>query len=129
MTFAWARFVTLPNTMRAKKKPIEQITPEALGVDVTPQLVTVQVTWRKGWLLGAGRDHAPCRSGHKKQISNWDLTSVFCSNDRPVSNRIPHLPGCLMCVQVNEPPKRKTGTKVNSVAELVEKLKNEAKVI
>lgn len=38
-----SRFVTLPNTMKAKKKTIESVTPEALGVDITPQLVTVRV--------------------------------------------------------------------------------------
>ena len=32
-------------------------------------------------------------------------------------------------IKVEEPPKRKAGTKVSSVAELVQKLKNEAKVI
>lgn len=67
------RFVTLPNIMKAKKKPVESIAPEALGaVDITPHL----------------------------QI-----------------------------VEVNEPPKRKAGVMLGSVAELVDKLRNEAKVI
>eukprot|EP00197_Chlamydomonas_leiostraca_P011991 CAMPEP_0202861310 /NCGR_PEP_ID=MMETSP1391-20130828/2754_1 /ASSEMBLY_ACC=CAM_ASM_000867 /TAXON_ID=1034604 /ORGANISM="Chlamydomonas leiostraca, Strain SAG 11-49" /LENGTH=252 /DNA_ID=CAMNT_0049540679 /DNA_START=220 /DNA_END=978 /DNA_ORIENTATION=+ len=66
------RFVTLPNTMKAKKKPIESVTPEALGVDVTPQLVTLSV---------------------------------------------------------DEPVKRKGGTKVGSVQELVARLREEAKVL
>jgi electron transfer flavoprotein beta subunit len=35
------RYVTLPNIMKAKKKPLETITPEHLGVDVTPRLKTV----------------------------------------------------------------------------------------
>ena len=66
------RYASLPNIMKAKKKPIEQIVVKDLGVDVT--------------------------------------------------NRIRQL-------KVEEPPKRKGGIKVKSVAELVSKLKNEAKVI
>ena len=38
------RYVTLPNIMKAKKKPLETVTPESLGVDVTPRLITVKVT-------------------------------------------------------------------------------------
>ncbi|MCE3262764.1 MAG: electron transfer flavoprotein subunit beta/FixA family protein [Pseudoduganella sp.] len=38
------RYVTLPNIMKAKKKPLETVTPEALGVDVTPRLKTLKVT-------------------------------------------------------------------------------------
>ena len=37
------RYVTLPNIMKAKKKPLETFTPEALGVDVTPRIKTLQV--------------------------------------------------------------------------------------
>jgi electron transfer flavoprotein beta subunit len=66
------RFASLPNIMKAKKKPIDQMVAKDLGVDVT--------------------------------------------------NRIQQL-------KVEEPPKRKSGIKVSSVAELVSKLKNEAKVI
>ncbi|HEV8028987.1 MAG TPA: electron transfer flavoprotein subunit beta/FixA family protein [Stellaceae bacterium] len=66
------RYASLPNIMKAKKKPIEQTTPEALSVDVTPRLVTLKV---------------------------------------------------------EEPPKRQGGKKVGSVQELVDKLKNEARVI
>lgn len=66
------RYVTLPNIMKAKKKPLEVIKPEALGVDVTPRLATLKV---------------------------------------------------------EEPPKRGAGVKVADVAELINKLKNEAKVI
>jgi electron transfer flavoprotein beta subunit len=66
------RYVTLPNIMKAKKKPLENIKPDALGVDVTPRLTTLKV---------------------------------------------------------EEPPKRGAGVKVADVAELVSKLKNEAKVI
>jgi electron transfer flavoprotein beta subunit len=66
------RYVTLPNIMKAKKKPIETVTPAQLGVDPAPRLKTLKVT---------------------------------------------------------EPPVRKAGVKVPDVAALVEKLKNEAKVI
>ncbi len=66
------RYASLPNIMKAKKKPMEVVKPADLGVDPTPR-VTV--------------------------------------------------------VKVGEPPARKAGVKVASVAELVDKLKNEAKVI
>jgi len=66
------RYVTLPNIMKAKKKPLEVVKPEALGVDVAPRLKTLRVA---------------------------------------------------------EPPKRKAGVKVPDVKTLVEKLRNEAKVI
>ncbi len=66
------RYASLPNIMKAKKKPIEQTTPEQLGVDASPRLKTLRVV---------------------------------------------------------EPPRRKAGVKVKSVAELVERLRNEAKVI
>jgi electron transfer flavoprotein beta subunit len=66
------RYASLPNIMKAKKKPIEQMTPEALGVDPAPRLATLKV---------------------------------------------------------DEPPKRQGGKKVASVAELVEKLRTEARVI
>jgi electron transfer flavoprotein beta subunit len=66
------RYATLPNIMKAKKKPLEITRPGDLGVDVTPRLTTLKVS---------------------------------------------------------EPPKRQAGIKVANVAELVAKLKNEAKVI
>ena len=66
------RYASLPNIMKAKKKPIEQLTADALGVDVAPRLKTLKV---------------------------------------------------------EEPPTRKAGIKVKTVAELVDKLKNEAGVI
>ena len=66
------RYASLPNIMKAKKKPIEALTPEALGVDPAPRLKTLKVV---------------------------------------------------------EPSKRQAGVKVKSAAELVEKLRNEAKVI
>jgi len=66
------RFASLPNIMKAKRKPLEEMTPEDLGVDIAPRVTTLKV----------------------------------------------------------EPPAaREAGIKVESVEELVEKLKNEAKVI
>ena len=38
------RYVTLPNIMKAKKKPLDTVTPADLGVDVTPRLKTLKVT-------------------------------------------------------------------------------------
>jgi electron transfer flavoprotein beta subunit len=38
------RYATLPNIMKAKKKPLETTTPDALGVDVKPRLATIKVT-------------------------------------------------------------------------------------
>jgi len=66
------RYASLPNIMKAKKKPIDEKTPEELGVDITPRLTVLNVA---------------------------------------------------------EPPKRQAGVKVADVAELVDKLKNEAGVI
>ncbi|MDR6412362.1 electron transfer flavoprotein beta subunit [Paraburkholderia terricola] len=66
------RYVTLPNIMKAKKKPIETVKPSDLGIDPSPRLKTLKVV---------------------------------------------------------EPPVRKAGIIVPNVAALVEKLKNEAKVI
>ena len=66
------RYASLPNIMKAKKKPIDATSPADLGVDVTPHLTVLKV---------------------------------------------------------EEPPKRQGGKKVASIAELVDKLKNEARVI
>ena len=66
------RYASLPNIMKAKKKPIEQINASDLDVDIIPKIQQIKV---------------------------------------------------------EEPPKRKAGIKVSNVAELVQKLKNEAKVI
>lgn len=66
------RYVTLPNIMKAKKKPLQRLTPSELGVDTAPRLTVLKVT---------------------------------------------------------EPPARSGGIRVGSVDELVEKLRNEAKVI
>jgi electron transfer flavoprotein beta subunit len=38
------RYVTLPNIMKAKKKPLETLKPDALGVDVTPRIKTLKVS-------------------------------------------------------------------------------------
>uniref|UniRef100_UPI00048D2E25 electron transfer flavoprotein subunit beta/FixA family protein n=1 Tax=Azospirillum halopraeferens TaxID=34010 RepID=UPI00048D2E25 len=37
------RYASLPNIMKAKKKPLDTVTPDALGVDVAPRLVTLAV--------------------------------------------------------------------------------------
>ncbi len=37
------RYASLPNIMKAKRKPLETVTPEVLGVDITPRLTTVEV--------------------------------------------------------------------------------------
>jgi electron transfer flavoprotein beta subunit len=37
------RYVTLPNIMKAKKKPLDTLKPADLGVDVAPRLKTVKV--------------------------------------------------------------------------------------
>jgi len=37
------RYATLPNIMKAKKKPIEELTPDALGVDVSPRMTVLKV--------------------------------------------------------------------------------------
>jgi electron transfer flavoprotein beta subunit len=66
------RYASLPNIMKARKKPIETLKPSDLGVDAAPRLTTLKVV---------------------------------------------------------EPPKRVAGKKVQSVADLVDKLRNEAKVI
>ena len=66
------RYASLPNIMKAKKKPIEQTTPATLGVDAAPRLKTIKV---------------------------------------------------------EEPQKRQGGRKLASVEELVDKLRNEARVI
>jgi len=66
------RYATLPNIMKAKKKPLDVVTPADLGVDASPHLKTLKV---------------------------------------------------------EEPPVRQAGIQVSSVAELVDKLRNEAKVI
>ncbi|OMH80933.1 Electron transfer flavoprotein subunit beta [Zancudomyces culisetae] len=66
------RFVSLPNLVKAKKKPINKLTPADLGIDIVSKLETLKV---------------------------------------------------------NEPPVRKAGIKVESVDELLDKLRNEAKVI
>ena len=66
------RYASLPNIMKAKKKPIDQMNASELGIDTKPRIEQIKV---------------------------------------------------------EEPPKRKAGIKVASVEELVQKLKNEAKVI
>jgi electron transfer flavoprotein beta subunit len=42
------RYASLPNIMKAKKKPIDETTPEALGVDIAPRLKVLSITEPKG---------------------------------------------------------------------------------
>ena len=56
------RYVTLPNIMKAKKKPLEVVKPADLGVDVTPRLKTLKVS--EPPKRGAGREGA--RRGHAR---------------------------------------------------------------
>jgi electron transfer flavoprotein beta subunit len=42
------RYASLPNIMKAKKKPIDETTPEALGVDIAPRLKVLGVAEPKG---------------------------------------------------------------------------------
>lgn len=66
------RYASLPNIMKAKKKPLVKLTPEDLGIDISPRLETLKV---------------------------------------------------------EEPAKRVGGRKVDSVDDLIDKLRNEAKVL
>lgn len=56
------RFVTLPNIMKAKKKPIERKTPQELGVDTTPRLKVIQV--EESLLLA-------------RRVSKWNLQQIW----------------------------------------------------
>jgi electron transfer flavoprotein beta subunit len=42
------RYASLPNIMKAKKKPIDETTPEALGVDIAPRLKVLSIAEPKG---------------------------------------------------------------------------------
>jgi electron transfer flavoprotein alpha/beta subunit len=55
------RYVTLPNIMKAKKKPLEVVKPADLGVDVTPRIKTLKVSraaQARRRRQGARRGHA-----------------------------------------------------------------------
>ncbi len=93
--------------MKAKKAKIETVEPSALGVDVTPQLATVQVLYAHP---GGGGGHACKRLG----CGMRDAPSARCHG--PLS------------LQVDEPPKRKTGAKVANVQELVQQLRQKGLV-
>ena len=75
------RYATLPNIMKAKKKPLETLTPGALGVDVAPRLKTLKVDEppkRKGGggrrRQGAGRQAAQRSEGMTRRSRTLDLT-------------------------------------------------------
>jgi electron transfer flavoprotein beta subunit len=52
------RYASLPNIMKAKKKPIDETTPEALGVDIAPRLKVVSVAEPKTREAGIKVDSA-----------------------------------------------------------------------
>jgi electron transfer flavoprotein beta subunit len=60
------RYATLPNIMKAKKKPLKKITPADLGVDVTPRLEILEVS------------EPPKRVGGGKVESVDEVCSIFC---------------------------------------------------
>jgi electron transfer flavoprotein beta subunit len=66
------RYASLPNIMKAKKKPIEQLTPEALGVDPAPRLVTLKV------------EEPPKRQGGKKVASVQELVEKLRTEARVI---------------------------------------------
>jgi len=65
------RYVKLPNIMKAKKKPLEKLSPEDLGVDVTPRLKTLKVA------------EPPARKGGARVASVEELVSKL-KNDAQV---------------------------------------------
>ena len=66
------RYASLPNIMKAKKKPIEPTTPETLGVDVTPHLVTLKV------------EEPPKRQGGRKVASVEELVDKLMNEARVI---------------------------------------------
>jgi electron transfer flavoprotein beta subunit len=52
------RYASLPNIMKAKKKPIEETTPETLGVDITPRLKVISIAEPKAREAGVKVDNA-----------------------------------------------------------------------
>jgi electron transfer flavoprotein beta subunit len=52
------RYASLPNIMKAKKKPIDETTPETLGVDIAPRLKVVSTAEPKGREAGIKVDSA-----------------------------------------------------------------------
>ena len=71
------RYASLPNIMKAKKKPIVTMTPEELGVDVTPRLVTLKVE-EPAKRAGRGQGRLGRRAGRQaEERSAGDLMSVL----------------------------------------------------
>ena len=52
------RYASLPNIMKAKKKPIEETTPETLGVDIAPRLKVISIAEPKAREAGIKVDNA-----------------------------------------------------------------------
>src|SRR5438309_3060480 len=67
------RYVTLPNIMKAKKKPLEVVKPADLGVDVSPRIKTLKVS--EPPKRGAGVKGARCRDAGREaeERSEGDL--------------------------------------------------------
>ncbi|HLJ63581.1 MAG TPA: electron transfer flavoprotein subunit beta/FixA family protein [Stellaceae bacterium] len=66
------RYASLPNIMKAKKKPIEVITPEALGVEAAPRLITLKV------------EEPAKRQGGKKVASVSELVDKLMTEARVI---------------------------------------------
>jgi electron transfer flavoprotein beta subunit len=66
------RYASLPNIMKAKKKPIDALTPDALDVDVAPRLVTLKV------------EEPPKRQGGKKVASIPELVDKLMNEARVI---------------------------------------------
>ena len=69
------RYASLPNIMKAKKKPIETLTPDALGVDVAPRLRRSRSRSRRSARRGVKvEDRSPSWSTSCKNEARGDLT-------------------------------------------------------
>ena len=64
--------MTLPNIMKAKKKPLEIVKPEALGVDVAPRLKTLKV------------ERAAEAQGRRQGARRRDAGRTSCKNEAKV---------------------------------------------
>jgi hypothetical protein len=76
------RYATLPNIMKAKKKPMETTTPAALGVDVAPRLATLKVVEPPKRKAAAGSPMPPSSSGSRQRGSHLMTTLVIAEHAR-----------------------------------------------
>ena len=67
------RYASLPNIMKAKKKPLETVKPEELGVDVTPRLKTLRVAEPPRRKAGVKVGSAPGTGREAQERSEGDL--------------------------------------------------------